>query len=214
MEVGVEKSGRWFHVLMLWLWIPLLSPSLFFSCLWRIITASLSPSHYGIRWDHACSEGSMVSAAHWVLAGRNWVSLLLVAAAVVLETVQDALRARCSSKGNKPHGQRVLEQARLKNEILVKRYKWSWWGKKRGEEGSRLKRSVCLLLWAELMRRCPKGGKWAGRMGKPLKRVGKESLKISRRMERLFFSLVQGAHWRYTACILSVPILHPACQEN
>lgn len=36
-----------------------------------------------------------------------------------------------------------------------------------------------------------KGGKWGGRMGKPLKRVGKESLKISGRMERLFFSLVQ-----------------------
>lgn len=93
----------------------------------------------------------------------------------------------------------------------------------KGEEGSRLKRSVCLLLWAELgvlkrhketKRRCPKGGKWGGWMGKPLKRVGKESLKISRRMERLFFSLVQEAHRRYTACILSVAVLHPACQEN
>lgn len=64
------------------------------------------------------------------------------------------------------------------------------------------------------MRRCPKGGEWGGRMGNPLKRVGRESLKISRQMERLFFSLVQEAHRRYTTYILSVPSLHPACQEN
>lgn len=131
MEVGIEKSGRWFHVLILWLWITLLSLSLFFSCLWRIITASLSPSCYGIKWDHAGSERSMALATHWVPAGWNWVSLLLVAAAVV----QGALRAHCSSKGNKPHGQRVLEQAPFQNEILVKRYKWSWWGK--NERGRR-----------------------------------------------------------------------------
>ena len=43
-----------------------------------------------------------------------------------LDMIQDALRAYCSSKGNRPHGQRVLEQALYKNEILVKTYNWCW----------------------------------------------------------------------------------------
>ena len=51
--------------------------------------------------------------------------MLLVAAAAVLETVQDALRAAAAAKETNRMG-RVLEQARLKNEILVKRDKWSW----------------------------------------------------------------------------------------
>lgn len=68
----------------------------------------------------------MASATHCVLAEWNRVLLLPVVAAVVLDVVEDALRAHCSSKGNRPHGQRVLEQALFKNEILVKMYKWSW----------------------------------------------------------------------------------------
>ena len=75
MEVGIEKSGWWYHVLLLWLWIILLSLSLFFNCLWRVITASLSQSCYGINRDHACSGWSMASATRCVLAGWNWVLL-------------------------------------------------------------------------------------------------------------------------------------------
>ena len=81
MEVGIEKSGWWYHVLLLWLWITLLSLSLFFNCLWRVITASLSQSCYGIKRDHECSRWSMASATRCVLAGWNWVLLLLVVAA-------------------------------------------------------------------------------------------------------------------------------------
>ena len=64
---------------------------------------------------------------HTLHAGRMELSVTVAGGGSGgLDVIQDALRAYCSSKGNRPHGQRVLEQALYKNEILVKTYKWCW----------------------------------------------------------------------------------------